>query len=420
MPGTRRDSRAASACSSLSSSACGGGERRAAQQSHDPDHHDPDSASVGPAAADAAADARETGQRLRRRRAPACSARQVHGDPALVYVPNSMSNTVDVISQRTMRVVAQFPTGALPQHVTPSWDLKTLYVDNDLGNTLTPIDPRTGRPGQPIPVEDPYNLYFTPDGRFAIVVAERLQRLDFRRPGTMALVHSLSVPVCRGVDHMDFSAGGRYAYRQLRVRRADDRGGSAHAAADAHARAQPRRRQPPGRQARARRADRSTSPISSTAGCGRSTPRTFRVLGFLHTGAGAHGLYPSRDARFMYVSNRLAGTVSVVSFRTRRVVATWQLPLPASPDMGGVSADGRTLWLSGRYNAVVYAINTRTGRSAGDDPGRAPAHTACACGPSRGATRSATPGSCAEPPSGPGRVRRSGPAGRARHSAIRA
>jgi DNA-binding beta-propeller fold protein YncE len=92
------------------------------------------------------------------------------------------------------------------------------------------------------------------------------------------------------------------------------------------------------------------------------SPTTFRVLGFLPTGAGAHGLYPSRNARFMYVSNRQAGSVSVVSFRSRKVVKTWQLPLPASPDMGGVSADGTTLWLSGRYNAVVYAINTRTGQ----------------------------------------------------------
>jgi hypothetical protein len=64
----------------------------------------------------------------------------------------------------------------------------------------------------------------------------------------------------------------------------------------------------------------------------------------------------------MYVSDRAAGAVSVVSFKTRRVVATWTLPQPASPDMGGVSADGRTLWLSGRYNAVVYAIDTRNGR----------------------------------------------------------
>jgi YVTN family beta-propeller protein len=87
-----------------------------------------------------------------------------------------------------------------------------------------------------------------------------------------------------------------------------------------------------------------------------------RLEGFLPTGAGAHGLYPSRNARVMYVSNRTAGTISVVSFRTKKIVATWRLPAPASPDMGGVSADGRTLWLSGRYNSVVYAINTSTGR----------------------------------------------------------
>ena len=136
----------------------------------------------------------------------------VRGDRPLVYVPNSMSNTVDVISQKTFKVVEQFATGALPQHVTPAYDLKTLYVDNDQGNSLTPINPRTGRPGRPIPVADPYNLYFTPDGRYAIVVAERLRRLDFRDPHTMALRHSLAVPGCAGVDHMDFSADGRYAY----------------------------------------------------------------------------------------------------------------------------------------------------------------------------------------------------------------
>jgi len=91
-------------------------------------------------------------------------------------------------------------------------------------------------------------------------------------------------------------------------------------------------------------------------------PFRFRVIGFVHTGAGAHGLYPSRDASLMYISNRTAGTISVLSFKTEKVIANWQIPAPASPDMGGVSADGHTLWLSGRYNAEVYAINTRTGR----------------------------------------------------------
>jgi DNA-binding beta-propeller fold protein YncE len=63
----------------------------------------------------------------------------------------------------------------------------------------------------------------------------------------------------------------------------------------------------------------------------------------------------------LYVTNRGAGTVSVLRFADRRVIATWRIP-GGSPDMGGVSADGRTLWLSGRYNAEVYAIDTRSGR----------------------------------------------------------
>ena len=115
-----------------------------------------------------------------------------------VYVPNSGSNTVDVIDPKTFRVIDHFAVGALPQHVTPSWNLRMLYVDNDRGNSLTPIDPRTGRPtGRTLSVADPYNLYFTPDGRSAIVVAERLQRLDFRNPTTFRLQQSLAVP-CRG------------------------------------------------------------------------------------------------------------------------------------------------------------------------------------------------------------------------------
>ena len=285
----------------------------------------------------------------------------VQGDPALVYVPNSLSNTVDVISQRTLKIVAQFPVGELPQHVTPSYDLRTLYVDNDLGNSLTPIDPRTGRPGRPIPVEDPYNLYFTPDGRYAIVVAERLQRLDFRDPHTMRLVRSLPVPQCRGVDHMDFSADGRYAFASCefagRMIEVDLRTEQViRSVVINHGLASPQ--------------DVKLSPDGRTlytadqenGGLWEIDPSSFRVIGFLRTGAGAHGLYPSRNAQVMYVANRQAGSISVVSFRTRRVVRTWQLPLPASPDMGGVSADGNTLWLSGRYNAVVYAIDTRTGR----------------------------------------------------------
>ena len=298
------------------------------------------------------------------------------GDPALVYVPNSLSNTVSVISQRTLKVIDTFPTGAQPQHVTPAWNLKTLYVDNDIGNTLTPINPRTGQPGPPIPVQDPYNLYFEPNGSYAIVVSERLRQLNFRNPTTMHLVHSLYIPQCDGLDHADFSANGRYMFascefagKMVEVDLRTQRVIRTLTLNNGHSSPQDVKLSPDGK-------------VLYTAdqingGLWEINPSTFRVIGFLHTGGGAHGLYPSRNDRVMYVSDREAGTISVVSFATRRVVATWQLPLPASPDMGGVSADGSTLWLSGRYNSVVYAIDTRTGHLRAEIPVGAGPHGLC-------------------------------------------
>jgi YVTN family beta-propeller protein len=283
----------------------------------------------------------------------------VRNFPSRIYVPNSKSNTVDVIDPKTYRVVGHFATGALPQHVTPSWDLKTLWVDNDEGNSLTPVDPRTSRPGKPVAVTDPYNLYFTPSGRYAIVVAERLRRLDFREARTMRLHQSLPVP-CPGVDHLDFTASGRlllasceFSGKLVLVDVAHEKVvGSVSLRAGGMP--QDVKLSPDGRVFYV--ADMASN------GVWLIDARSFRRLGFVHTGAGAHGLYPSRDSRRLFVSNRAEGSISVISFRKRRPVAKWRLPGGASPDMGGVSADGRVLWLSGRYDSEVYAIDTRTGR----------------------------------------------------------
>jgi YVTN family beta-propeller protein len=289
---------------------------------------------------------------------PGRLADSVRTFPSLVYVPNSESDTVDVIDPRTYTVVGHFAVGRLPQHVTPSYDLSTLWVDNDLGDSLTAIDPRTGRPGRTVSVTDPYNLYFTPDGRYAIVVAERLRRLDFRDAHTMRLVHSLAVPDCPGVDHLDFSAAGDYLVASCEF-------GQAVVAVDLRTQRETGRLALPGGKPQ----DVKLSPDGRTfwvadmdrGGVHLVTGPSLRLAGFLPTAAGAHGLYVSRDSRLLYVTNRDAGTVSVVSFATRRVVRTWTVP-HGSPDMGGVSADGRVLWLSGRYDAEVYAIDTTSGR----------------------------------------------------------
>jgi YVTN family beta-propeller protein len=105
----------------------------------------------------------------------------------------------------------------------------------------------------------------------------------------------------------------------------------------------------------------------------------FAETGFIPTGVGTHGLYPSRDGTRLYVANRgydghhmRPGSVSVIDFATRSVVANWPIPGGGSPDMGNVSADGKTLWLSGRYHSAVYAIDTTTGAVTKVPVGREP------------------------------------------------
>lgn len=306
--------------------------------------------------------------------APSDLSPVVRHDRPLVYVPNSEGNTVDEIDPTTYKIVREFPVGALPQHVIPSYDMRTLYVANDQGNSLTPINPANGVPGHPIPVEDPYNVYFTPDGRYAVVVEERMRKLAFRDARTMKLHHSLDVPTCPGVNHADYTADGRYMLLSCEY-------GSAMIVVDVDRerviKTLPLRPE-------ASPQDVKLAPDGSVfyvadlvyGGVWVISAENFKLLGFIQTGAGAHGLYPSRDGRFLYVSDRSEGAVSVLSFKTNKVVKTWPIP-GGSPDMGNVSADGRVLWLSGRYDNQVYAIDTRTGKLLARIPVGAGPHGVC-------------------------------------------
>jgi YVTN family beta-propeller protein len=313
-----------------------------------------------------------------------------------VYVPNRISGDVTVIDPETMKVVGRFRVGVNPQHIIPSYDLQTLWVVNNadirLNGSVTPINPKTGRPGKTIPVDDPYNMYFTPDGKAAIIVAEESQRLDFRDPHTMELQSSIPTPGCAGINHADFSIDGRYAiftceyggglvkidlvHKEVLGYLTLTKDGSV-------------------KQSQALLVDPTTGfPVCAGTGMPqdiRVSPdgKTFFVadmladgvylvdgdsfmqVGFIPTGRGTHGLYPSRDGTKLYIANRGShrvlgpkhglGSVSVLDFASRQVVSTWQIPGGGSPDMGNVSPDGRYLWLSGRFDNVVYRFDTTDG-----------------------------------------------------------
>jgi YVTN family beta-propeller protein len=324
----------------------------------------------------------------------------VREDLQRVYVPNLRSDDVSVIDPATLKVVDRFKVGQSPQHVVPSYDLRTLWVANNaerrMTGSLTPIDPRTGKPGTAVPVDDPYNMYFTPDGKSAIVVAEARHRLDFRDPHTMAMQYSIEAPKCGGINHADFSIDGRYAvftcefdgslakidlvdrkvagYLKLQMPRTRYKDTPVSAALPEGPAAsevctsrkgmpQDIRVSPDGKRFYVADMEADGVHIIDAA--------SFTETGFISTGVAAHGLYPSRDGTKLYVANRGShkihgprhgpGSVVVIDFATDRIVAKWPVPGGGSPDMGNVSVDGHWLWLSGRFDDVVYRFDTTNG-----------------------------------------------------------
>ncbi len=261
---------------------------------------------------------------------------------------------MDIIDPATFAVVGHLAVGKVPHHLTPSWDMSRLYVNNTGSSSLTEIAPESGQPVGTIPVTDPDNLYFTPDGSRAIVVAERYKRLDFRDPRVWNLIKSVEIPWA-GVDHLDFSADGRYLLASTEysgmVVKVDI---SMAVAGEVYVGGLPVdvRLAPDG----------SAFYVTNQGRHGVSIidPISMTEVGFLPTGKGAHGLLVSRDTKSLYASNRLAGTISVLDVATRQVRATWVIG--GSPDMVQISPDGHQLWVSNRFASSVAVVDTETGR----------------------------------------------------------
>jgi YVTN family beta-propeller protein len=281
--------------------------------------------------------------------------------PERVYVPNAAGNTLHVIDPKTFKITATYTVGLYPHHVTPSWDLTKLYVTNTGGNSLTVIDPMTGQISGEIRVEDPYNLYFTPDGKMAIVVAERHKRLDFRDPQTWKLIKSVHVEWA-GVDHLAFSRDGSYLVASCewsgRIVKVDLK--KLELVANMALGKNPIDVLRPPRQNLMFIADQGVNGVFVI------DPDAWKQVEFIPAGHGTHGLLLSHDETKIYASNRLEGSISVIDIATRKVIDKWKTG--GTPDMGQLSPDGTQLWISSRYplagrsNSDVRVIDTRTGK----------------------------------------------------------
>ena len=282
---------------------------------------------------------------------------KVAGDPTYVYVPNGVPGTIEVIDPTTFKVVRTIKLGyrTFPEHVTPSWDMRWLYVDASAASELAVLDPKTGKLVRIIHnIEHPYNLYFSPDGSVAIDVAEYYNQLRFYDPTTWKLIKAVPMP-CNGPDHLDFSATGTYLmigcefdgnvvkvdWKSMKILGKLNVGGLP--------------------------VDVKLSPDGryfyvgnqGTSGVSVIDPVQMKQVKFIHTGSGAHGMAISRDTKYLYLTNRLAGTISVISFAQQKVIHTWNVG--GSPDMIQISPDGTQLWETNRYGTTVTVVDTSDG-----------------------------------------------------------
>ena len=304
---------------------------------------------------------------------PNALAKSVENDAAYVYVPNTQSDTVQVFDQKTYKLVRRVKVGREPQHVVPSWDLKVLYANSDKGNTLTPFDAKTGKPGKKIPLMDPYNLYFTPNGKYAVVMEERMKEIVFVDPHTFKVKKILKTR-CAGVNHADWSADGttfvatcEFSGTIIEVDTAKMKLINQQFIPDKYARhsASHHAGMPnlgPQPQDVKLSPDGKTYYIADMMSDGIwSMPAPWGKLTYIHTGYGAHGLYVTRDSKNLLITNRNDSSISVLSFKDQKVIKKWKIPGNTSPDMGGVSADGKIFWVSGRYDNAIYAISLSDG-----------------------------------------------------------
>ena len=287
---------------------------------------------------------------------PAAAAAKVQG-PTPVFVLNSLDASISVIDPQTWKEQSRIPTGKEPHHLYLTPDEKSLVVANALGDSLTLVDPKTGAVQRVIrDIVDPYHLRFSPDMKWFITAANRLNHIDFYRWDAATQTPTLVKRVSTGKtpSHLFIDAQSKTLYSTMQD-------SDALVAIDI-ATQTIKARVPTGPMP----ADVYGSPdgkklfVGLTGGDGVEvfdiTGPTPRSTGQIKTAAGAHAFRAAGDDRHLYVSNRVANTISKIDMVTNQVVANY--PAPGGPDCMDVSADGRYIYVASRWARKLSVIDT--------------------------------------------------------------
>ncbi len=284
-------------------------------------------------------------------------AGQAAAQKAPVFVLNSLDADVSVIDPVSWRELRRIPTGKEPHHLYLTPDEKSLIVANAQADSLTFIDPRTAEVQRTVRgVVDPYHLRFSPDMKWFVTAGNRLHHVDVYKWDGRDLALVRRIPTGKTPSHIWIDSRSTTAY--VTMQDSDEL-----VAIDL-----------PRQEVRWRiktgpmpadvylTADDRTALVGLT---GSDSVEVFDVSGDaprsvrrIKTGAGAHAFRAAGDKRHVYLSNRVANTVSKIDLQTLQVVDTY--PAPGGPDCMEVSADGRLLLVTSRWARKLTVIDTQT------------------------------------------------------------
>ena len=275
-----------------------------------------------------------------------------------VFVLNSLDATISVIDGVSYKETQRIPTGKEPHHLYLSPDEKSLIVANATGNSLSFIDPKTAQVQRTVSgIADPYHLRFSPDMKWFVTAANRLNHVDIYRwtPENLAsplkLAKRISAP--RTPSHLSIDSKSSVVYVSMQD--------SDELMAIDLATLAPRWTVKTGKMPADvfLTADDRTLLIGLT---GDSVVEAYdvsvspaKLIKRIPTGKGAHAFRSKGDKRHVFVSNRVANTISLIDTQTLAVVADY--PAPGGPDCIEVLADGKTILVTSRWARKLTFID---------------------------------------------------------------
>lgn len=281
-----------------------------------------------------------------------CGALIVPAAATNAIVLNSDDDSLSVVDASTYREISRVYVGRSPHHLMMTPDRQSLIVAMAGSNELAFVDRATGQVQHRIPASDPYQIGFSPDAKWFVATSLRLDRIDIYEAAGYHLRYRLPAPTMP--SHIGFSPDSSTVYVSLQ-------GTDTLEAVDL-ATGKPRWSVPVGRQPAGVLVRASGTILVGIMGSDHIVevnPGDGSIIRRIHTGRGAHNFLLTPDGKTLYVSNRVAGTISVLNADTLDITGT--LVAPGGPDDMALSPDEKELWVTRRWRAAVFVIDRASG-----------------------------------------------------------